>query len=269
MSRAASSGPGFVVRLDEFRFEVWRAARYLYSGWAIEHAAGRSPRVEHALNESSRFWHSVMAACQDAGYLALGRIFDQHPRAQYTVDKLLRSATKEIAIFSRRALKQRHISDAGGVELPRLAEWLQSTHEPSLVEFQELHNKVDEKRRLFKRLVYPVRNMALAHRQLGLNDDVEALYRGGTNAEVWELVAFLIELHHSLDELYRNGHPVKFRKIPMGLDQLFAADPGLSLPQSWVVDDVGALLDRLCDGWRTGTALDRSQPTRTEGVVPE
>lgn len=136
----------FEHRLDEFRKEAQGGAQFFYAMMAIHGTAGGSDEVYQTIDDAALFWNTNIAALQTAFFVTLGRVFDQ--RSDYTIDRLIKLAQANPAVFSKEALAQRkrrldHNADEW------LPEYLKTAYEPDTKDFRCLRSYVDKYRKIY------------------------------------------------------------------------------------------------------------------------
>ena len=95
----------FANELEVFRTEAESGIQYFYSYLAVHAVAGEHKEVHRLLNRAPLFWNIALGALQTSTFIALGRVFDQ--KSKHNVDRLLKIAQSNMAIFSKEALAGR------------------------------------------------------------------------------------------------------------------------------------------------------------------
>lgn len=95
----------FANELEVFRTEAESGIQFFYSYLAVHAVAGEHKEVHRLLNRAPLFWNTALGALQTSTFIALGRVFDQ--QSKHNVDRLLKIAQSNMAIFSKEALAGR------------------------------------------------------------------------------------------------------------------------------------------------------------------
>ena len=237
-----ASKRNFLDQLENFRHEAYAAAQYLYSEMAIQHAASKSPELLARLNLTPRFWLTHSAACQEAAYLTLGRVFDT--KSDFNVNALLGTFASSLHEFSRPALagrkREEHASDPAW-----LNEYLDKAHYPTSKDILRLQAKVDEFRAVYDRAVKPARNKYIAHREKVDHAEVQQLFAGGKVQEIGQLVTFLYALYTTCWEQYHNGRKPVLRPYRFSVKTIYDSKHPRSTPHESVVGETKRLMEFL------------------------
>lgn len=234
-----ASKRSFLDQLENFRREAYVAAQYLYSEMAVQHAASKSSRLLNRLNRTPRFWLTHGAACQEAAYLTLGRVFDT--KSDFNVDALLNAFESNLLSFSREALSQRK-RDGKAEEPSWLPEYLASAYYPTVKDVARLRLKVAEYRAVYDRAVKPARHKYIAHREKVDHAEVQQLFGGGKVKELWRLVTFLYSLYECLWNQYHNGRKAVLRPGRYSVKAIFGSKHHGSAPHEAVVAETKELM---------------------------
>ncbi len=229
----------FEVQLENLLTEAGAAARYVYAGIAIQHAASKSPKLLNRLNRTPTFWIACKAAFQSAAYISLGRIFDV--TSKYNIGALLDALEANLHIFQREALAERK-RNGKSVDPPWLEEYLARAYYPTAKDVARLRKRIGEYRLVYERAVKPARNKYLAHREKQDRVEVSALFRGGSIKDLWRLTSFLLQLHSVLWEMLHNGRKPVFRSIRYSVKTIFDAKTQGSQPHELIVREVKELM---------------------------
>jgi len=199
----------FERELELFRTECESAAQFFYGYLAIHEVAKRRKSVFRLLNENPLFWNTVSGALQTAAVIAIGRVFDQ--RSPHNLDKVLRLAQDNRAIFSKSALGQR--KQGGSPERPKwLDEYLQDVYEPSTGDFQKLRAQIKKNRKIYEANYRELRHKVFAHREASDQAEIDRLVAKTNLSEFERLFVFLLSTYESLWQLFMNGHKPTLRQ---------------------------------------------------------
>jgi hypothetical protein len=230
----------FEAQLENFSHEATVVAKFVYAEIAIDHAASKSKRLLHRLNNTPEFWLACAAAFQSSAYIALGRIFDAN--SNFNIAALLQAMENQLELFQRSALSARKWNGSG-VRPDWLDDYLDQAHYPNSRDLRRIGLQVDKYRGIFERVIKPPRNKYIAHREKRGQADVQDLFGRGTHSELWRLTTFLVHLERSLWNQFHNGMKVTFRQQPFSIRTIFAnANRGSSRPQERIVAEVKQLM---------------------------
>src|SRR5215831_8618075 len=84
------------------------ASTFVYTEITLHHFFGGDTDLFDRVNEHAGFWNSVLAALQTAGFIALGRMYDDGGSA-HTIRALLRFLEDYLGLFRPAALEARRI----------------------------------------------------------------------------------------------------------------------------------------------------------------
>lgn len=192
----------FKRELDVFRTEVWEAAQYLYAYLAIHATVASDKSVHCLLNTAPLFWNTNLRALQGMIFITLGRVFDQS--SQHNIDRMLKVAQDDLAIFSKEALARR--KQGVDAEPPSyIAEFLDVVYEPTSSDFKQLRKCVGEYRKTYNKKYRGLRHKVFAHKELSDPDDISNLFSEIQISELRGFIIFLMSLHEGLWQLYMNG----------------------------------------------------------------
>lgn len=193
----------FAKELEVFRTEGDSVTQFFYSFLTVHAVAGEHKGVHRLLNQAPLFWNTALGALQTSTFIALGRVFDQ--TSKHNVDRLLKIAQSNIAMFSKEALAGRkRRSDANADEW--LDEYLRDVYVPTADDFRRLRRHVAKRRKVYENNYRVLRREIFAHKAISAKEDVQALF-GKTNVrELQQMLIFLRQLHEALWQLYHNGH---------------------------------------------------------------
>jgi hypothetical protein len=117
----------FEEELEVFRTEEEVAQQYFFAYLSVCSLAASSKDVLANMNTTPLFWRTTHHAMLVAAFLALGRIFDQDPKSDHNIDKLMRAASAAQAqgLFSKAALAQRKTGI--GLSAQQIADYVDDT----------------------------------------------------------------------------------------------------------------------------------------------
>lgn len=199
----------FIKQLENLRWEANIIAGYIYAEMTIHHAASKSKKLLHRLNESPTFWKTCLAALQSSAYIALGRVFDTK-NSRYCLSELLFTLEENLNLFSKASLSERKKKD-GFVDKERLAEYVHGAHRFSRSDLRTIQRSVERHRAIYEKAIKLVRHQHLAHRNTFASADTQSLYARGKVKDFWRLSAYLLNLHEGLWNLFQNGRKPNLR----------------------------------------------------------
>jgi hypothetical protein len=99
----------FEEELEVFRTEEEVAQQYFFAYLSVRSLAASDRDVLANMNATPLFWKTTHHAMLVAAFLALGRVFDQDPKSDHNIDKLMRAvnAGQTSGLFTKAALMQR------------------------------------------------------------------------------------------------------------------------------------------------------------------
>lgn len=201
----------FERELEQFRRNSNAAAQFLYAWISFHSCAKENINIRRSINEHALFWNTTLSAFQTSLFIALGRIFDRDPR-NHTLERLLREATQNITIFSRRALTQRKERQSHGAEW--IENFVRGAYEPTRKDIARFQRYVASKRAIYERVYRNIRHRVFAHSGITTRAQSDALFSRTNIRELQRLVLSLGELYETLWQLYVNGRrPVIRRSI--------------------------------------------------------
>jgi len=200
----------FEHHLDEFRKEAQGGAQFFYAMMAIHGTAGESDEVYRTIDDAALFWNTNIAALQSAFFVTLGRVFDQ--KSSYNIDRLLKFAQDNPAVFSKEALAERKRQHAHNVD-EWLPEYLKTVYEPDTKDFRCLRKYVDKYRKIYSKNYDPIRDRVYAHKELALKSDKDDVFANTRIMELEKLFAFLTHVYEMFWQLYHNGRKPRFERI--------------------------------------------------------
>ena len=192
----------FERELEHFRHDSNAAAQFLYA-WVSFHAcANENKGIRRGVNERALFWNTALGAFQTSLFIVLGRIFDRNHQ-NHTLDRLLREATQNPSIFSRRALAQRKSRQSPGTNW--IKDYVQDAYVPSRKDFARLQRFASGKRKVYERVYQKIRHKVFAHSGISSRTQSDALFAKTNIRELERLVVSLGQLYEALWQLYVNG----------------------------------------------------------------
>ena len=196
-------GQVFEQELEILRTEAEEVAQYLYAYLAIHATAAQNSEVVRLLNTAPLFWNTTLGALQTSAFIAMGRVFDDDKNS-HGVNRLLNLAKENLQIFTRNALAARR-QGKNPIRPEYLDKFLLQVYIPELVDFQELQEKVDEHKEIYKNKYKSIRNKIYAHKDIVSNINIHDLF-AQTDMHEWQtLTLFLQSLHNLIWQLYHNG----------------------------------------------------------------
>ncbi len=192
----------FDHELEIFRTEVEAATQFFYAYLTVHAVAGDDVAVHRLLNTAPLFWNTNLGALQTSTFVALGRVFDQ--QSKHNVDRLLKIAQSNPAIFSKAALGARK-QKADRTASSWLAQYLQNAYVPKTGDFRRFRSLVRKHRGTYEARYRDLRSKVFAHKELSDGADVQALSAKTNVRELQRLLIFLLSLYDALWNLFVNG----------------------------------------------------------------
>lgn len=191
----------FEEELEVFRTEEEAAQQYFFAYLSVRSLAAAEENVLINMNTTPLFWRTTHHAMLVAAFVALGRIFDQDPKSDHNIDKLMQATGQNLDLFSKSALVDRKI--AAGLKPGEAARYVSDRYELTAADVRDMRKQVSAWRRVYDERYRDVRHMPFAHKRRDAT--VEAILAKTNIEEIKDLLGFLAGLHSALDQLYLNG----------------------------------------------------------------
>jgi hypothetical protein len=182
--------------------------RYL----AIGNLAKTAPKEFDRLNAAPTFWNANSSALQLAAFISLGRIFDQ--TSPHNIDKLLKTATDNIGMFSAASLSYR--KTGMGLDATHLTAYMADVHVPTAVDFRKLRAKVKECRKIYTARYKDVRDKIFAHNEIADRYAARQLMSQTNIEEMKQIFIFLKAFGNTMFHLFHNGREPVLDVRPFG-----------------------------------------------------
>lgn len=207
----------FENELEVFRTEAESAIQFFYSWLGVHAVAGGHKAVYRLLNRAPLFWNTALGALQTSTFIDLGRVFDQQSR--HNVDRLLKIAQSNMAVFSKDALAGRKRRGSANAD-EWLTDYLVDVYVPTADDFRRLRRHVAKRRRIYEENYRALRHQVFAHKEVSEKEQIQALF-GKTNIrELQQLLIFLRKIHEALWQLYHNGRKPTLRPARYSVKQI-------------------------------------------------
>ena len=210
----------FESELEVFRQEAESAVQFFYAWRTVNEVAAKNDAVVITLNKAPLFWNTTLDALQTAVFIALGRVFDQE-QDTHNIDRVLRVAQRNPAIFSLEALAERKRRASPNAH-EWLDEYLQGAYVPTPDDFRRLGKHVAARRKVYTESFRPLRHKVFAHKQIFKQNEAHALFANATIKDLQQLLVFLRRLHEALWQLLFNGTKPVLRPARYSLSQMRA-----------------------------------------------
>lgn len=207
----------FMRELEIFRTEAQAGAQFLYTYLAMNTILGDNKKALDAVNRTPLFWKTNMGALQTAFFIVLGRIFDQN--SEHNIDRLLKLAETNIAIFSKISLAERKRRESQNAD-EWLDEYLKHSYEPKKDEFRIFRNKVKEYRKIYEANYRDIRHKIYAHKDVTDSKDVQNLFSKTNIRELQKVFVFANALYEALWELLYNGRKPLLRLMRYSVNSI-------------------------------------------------
>jgi hypothetical protein len=191
----------FEEELEVFRTEEEAAQQYFFAYLSVKSLAASDGDVLANMNNTPLFWRTTHHAMVLAAFVALGRIFDQDPKSDHNIDKLMRVTGDSLSLFTKPALAARKV--AAGLTQQEANQYVVDAHELTTPDVRGLRRQVLQWRRIYEERYRDVRHLVFAHKR---DEEIVEQTLAKTNIdEVKEMLGFLAGLHQALDQLFLNG----------------------------------------------------------------
>jgi len=192
----------FSSELEVFRGEVSEAIQYFYAYLSIHASLSDNKKALQIVNKAPMLWKTVLGALSTSFFIVLGRIFDQN--SKHNIDRLIKVAQNNTAIFSKEALEVRKRSLSKNAD-EWIKDYIKDVYEPQSGDFRRLRRHVFNYRKIYENRYRDIRRKIHAHKELSKLDDMQKLFNNTNIREMEKLSIFLNKLHGCLWELYHNG----------------------------------------------------------------
>jgi hypothetical protein len=202
----------FLKYHEHFANEVYQATACYVIWKNLQNQPSNDDELLKVLNNNALTWIFIRNSMMQSLIMTLGRIFDTDNDA-LSIDDLLKSCISEIDIFSTLSLRERKLKS------PNAHQWIdsymESTYQPSEIDFQKLKSKVKTYKIIFNKYYKPLRHQIFAHSDKLAISNTNPLWEATKEANIEDLLNFLEDLKITLQETYHNGRKplLKDRKI--------------------------------------------------------
>lgn len=211
MNRPHAIEQTFLDHLDALERDSVRAASFVYTLGAFNHLFGSDPDLRDRINDHAAFWIACMSGLQAAGFVALGRMYDNGTDAHH-INGLLKAAETARGVFSRQALEERKVShglsraDAHGFAL--------EASEFDTKAFDKVRKEAELCHKIYEARVQPIRHRVYAHANKTAREQIEALFANLLDRALERVTTFPLQLHDAFRHAYLNGKPLALREAP-------------------------------------------------------
>jgi hypothetical protein len=192
----------FEHELNVFGTEEESAQQYFFGFLSLQLIPSKNPDVLRQMRETSTFWIATRYALLMSAFVVLGRIFDQDQKSLHNINKLLTSASNEIATLSKTGLLQRRIMQ--GMDPQQAAAYVADKYDLTVEDVRDMRKAVGKWRSVYEARYREIRHKIFAHKGLSRVDADKLMAKTNIN-EVKELLGFLHSLYMSLWQLHING----------------------------------------------------------------
>src|SRR5262249_40859532 len=139
------------------------------------------------------------------------------------IDRLLTIASKDLSVYSRKALaNRRRTSD---LTAEKIDAFVSGAFEPKAEDFRAIRKQVGAQRKIYKVRYQDVRDKVFAHNEVGGIEEANQLRAKTSADELKSLLEFLSEVHEAIWQLLQNGRKPELRNRPFLLKPI-PASPG-------------------------------------------
>jgi hypothetical protein len=209
-------------RLQAMERDASRALSFVYTLGAFNHLVGSDPELMNRINGHGLFWVNTMAAVQEAGFTALGRLYDSGGNVHH-IDGLLHAAELARGVFRRQVLLTRKL--AAGVEPSVARDFVAGATVPGPAEFDRIRREFTNHRRLHMSRVQPIRNKVFAHHDRALHAGLETLFADLPQRVLEAVSLFPLRLHRALFKTYHDGQPLVLEDPPSNVVEIVKMGP--------------------------------------------
>jgi len=213
----------FEARLEDLARDARAASRFVYTELTLHHFFGSDFEVRDRIETHAGFWNGLLAAQQAAGFIALGRLYDQQGR-DHTIPGLLKHAQTYPGLFCEDALLQRKV--AGGMSPEQAQEFARGTFRATSPTFEGLAEAFEPHRKVYVDRVEPIRDTVFAHAGQLSRAARDEMFTKLFVRELEQMVVFPLALHRVLFHLYFNGSTPTLESPPTVVPEILRALPG-------------------------------------------
>ena len=192
----------FEDELEVFRTEEETAQQYFFAYLSVRSLAASDEDVLQNMNSTPLFWSTTHHAMLLAAFVALGRIFDQDPKSDHNIDKLMHVTGDSLHLFTKPALAARRVA-SGAMTQQQAGEYAVDAYEMTASDVRGLKKQVAHWRRIYEDKYRDVRHLVFAHKKK--QETVEQVLARTDIEEVKQFFGFLAGLYQALDQLFLNG----------------------------------------------------------------
>lgn len=215
----------FEARLEDLARDARAASRFVYTELTLHHFFGSDFDVRDRIEPHAGFWNGVLAAQQAAGFIALGRLYDQQAR-DHTIPGILKCAQTYAGLFCEDALRVR--KQAAGMSPEQAKEFARGTFRATAQTFEQLAKTFEPHRKVYVERVEPIRDTVFAHAGQLDRAARDELFTKVFVRELEQMAVFPLALHRALFHLYFNGSAPTLESPPTIVPEILRALPGNS-----------------------------------------
>lgn len=191
----------FAEELEIFRTEEESAQQTFFAYLSVRSLAAADQGVLSNMNNTPLFWLTTHHALLAAAFIGLGRIFDQDPKSDHNIDRLMRVTGNSLHLFTKTALLNRKTAD--GLLRKDAEAYVTDAYELTARDVRDMRKMVADRRKIYEERYRDVRHMVFAYKRR--EELVQAVLAKTNIDELKELFGFLAGLYEALDGLYLNG----------------------------------------------------------------
>ncbi|MGC0391118.1 hypothetical protein [Bradyrhizobium sp. USDA 241] len=192
----------FEEELEVFRTEEETAQQHFFAYLSVRTLAASDEGVLNNIKTTPLFWRTTHHAMLLAAFVTLGRIFDQDPKSDHNIDKLMRVTNDNLHLLTKAGLASRRVA-SGSMTQQQANRYAADAYDMTVQDVRDLKKQVAKWRRVYEDKYRDVRHFVFAHKKTQAT--VEQVLARTNVEEVKELFGFLAGLYHALDQLYLNG----------------------------------------------------------------
>jgi hypothetical protein len=219
----------FEAHLKALAGDANSACIFVYTELTLHHFFGADYDLRDRVNPHAGFWNGVLAALQSAGFMAIGRMYDEDAGA-HTIKTLLDFTKTYKGVFRPSALEERRIH--GGMPPEAAKEFAKGTFALAAEDLDQIYAEYDVHRRLYKEKIEPIRHNVFAHAGRMTKNDRDALFTKLFVRKLEEIVVFPLRVHRALFGLYHNGLDLAIESPPTNVVHMLEVLPD-KFTNSW------------------------------------
>ena len=183
-----------------------------YHQWKILLEAWDKEETKPTFTEHQMFWSMVETALREKWTLGIQKIFDESGNIE-NIERIIKDCNFNKGLFKiesiREWMKNSNIPES------MITQQLANCVDPTIQEFDELHNSVTSICPTARKIIKDIRNNWLSHENSEWDmDDVASHYRTLLRGDVEKILLRCWEAHHALSGALTRGDSLRIEDLP-------------------------------------------------------